>query len=158
MDALSKTFNRRKLFEQLEKSFYAFQRYQENYSFILVDIDDFKLINDKYGHQCDDKAIQHIGSTCLAMLRRSDTLGRLGGDEFAIIHKITGEDSAQALAERLRNTISQLVIDPDCCNMTLSISVGISQFNSNDYTIDQIYKRADVALYVSKQKGKTAFL
>ncbi|MGR5119060.1 diguanylate cyclase [Vibrio astriarenae] len=154
VDALSHTFNRRKLFAQLEHAFYAFQRYQENYSFLLLDIDDFKLINDTYGHQCGDKAIQNLADCCRSQLRRSDTLGRLGGDEFAIIHKMTSNHSVEHLAKRMKDSISQLTIDPECCDIKLSISIGISQFNTHDYTIDQIYKRADVALYVSKQKGK----
>ncbi|MGR5251639.1 diguanylate cyclase [Vibrio astriarenae] len=154
IDPLSLTFNRRKLFERLEQTFYEFQRYQDNYSFILIDIDDFKLVNDTYGHQCGDKAIKHIAKVCKSLLRRSDYLGRLGGDEFAIIHKMTSKHSVNVLAERLKSNISDLTVAEECCTMNLSVSVGISQFNTHDYTIDQIYKRADVALYVSKQKGK----
>lgn len=154
IDFLSQTFNRRKLLEQLEEAFYCFQRYQENYSFILLDIDNFKQVNDKHGHQCGDKAIKNIASTCRSIIRRSDVMGRLGGDEFAIIHKITNKNSSELVAKRLGETVSHLNIDPGCCNITLSVSIGISQFKSSDTRVDQIYKRSDIALYLSKQKGK----
>ncbi|MDR9826701.1 diguanylate cyclase [Vibrio sp. FNV 38] len=153
-DPLCHIFNRRKLFETLDKAFYHYLRYQDNYAFLLIDIDDFKLVNDTYGHQCGDNAIQRIVQASQSIMRRSDTIGRLGGDEFAVVHKMTSPESAYLLAQRIKSTVSQLIVEPNLCTTPLSVSLGISQFNSQDHSVEQIYSRADIALYASKQKGK----
>lgn len=157
IDVLSGIFNRRKLIEQLNDAFYTFQRYQENYCFLLLDIDDFKKINDNFGHQVGDNAIREIVKICQSELRHTDIIGRLGGDEFGVIHKITTDVCPLALAQRLNNAVTALYGITDQGADKCSISIGISQFDSSDQGIEEIYKRADIALYDSKRKGKNSF-
>ncbi len=148
IDPLSKAFNRRKLFKCLDDAFYTFQRYKENTSFLLLDIDNFKQINDNYGHQTGDNVIREIAKLCQSELRQTDVFGRIGGDEFGIIHRSTAETSL-AFAKRLNKLVLKIPFESD-----ISISIGISQFKDSDDTIDQVYQRADIALYQSKRAGK----
>ncbi|MEZ8428322.1 diguanylate cyclase [Vibrio cyclitrophicus] len=148
IDPLSKTYNRRMLFERLDDAFYNFQRYQENVSFLMIDIDSFKKINDQLGHQAGDSVIRNIAKLCQLEIRKTDVLGRLGGDEFGIIYKNTIEHSL-AFGKRLNMLANSIP-----CEIGVSISIGLSQFENNDTNCREIYKRADIALYRSKQAGK----
>ncbi|CAH0530019.1 sensor domain-containing diguanylate cyclase [Vibrio hippocampi] len=148
IDPLSNAFNRRKFFHCMELAFYNFQRYGDNVNFLLLDIDNFKQINDKYGHQAGDKVIQSIAQLCQAKLRKTDVFGRIGGDEFGIIYKSSPAGSL-AFAKRLNKLILSVPSD-----ISASFSIGISQFKQSDTTIEQIYQRADLALYQSKKAGR----
>jgi len=157
IDALSGTLNRRKLFHHLEDALYSFRRYHEQSGFLMLDVDDFKKINDTYGHQCGDSAIRNIASVCQSELRHTDVIGRLGGDEFGIIYRDKPHDYLLALAERLNERVKRCA--HECtfpCNV--SISIGISCFRTDDEGIEQIYQRADQALYEVKRKGKDGFV
>ncbi|MDX1300975.1 diguanylate cyclase [Photobacterium sp.] len=156
VDALSGTFNRRKLFEHLSEAFYTFQRYKENFCFLLIDIDDFKRINDTHGHQSGDEALRFIANTCQSEIRHTDIMGRLGGDEFGIIHRNASIASSSALAKRLNGVVARRTKEKQS-GLDLSISIGIGYFKESDYSVDQIYKRADVALYQSKRNGKNCY-
>lgn len=149
IDPLSNAFNRRKLFESMDEAFYNFERYKENISFLLLDIDDFKQINDIYGHQAGDNVIRSIAELCQSEIRHTDVFGRIGGDEFGIIYRSTVETSL-AFGERLTALIAL-----SSSEINVSISIGVSEFKENDMNIEQIYQRADLALYQSKQAGKS---
>ncbi len=154
IDDLSQVLNRRKLFENLDNAFYSFQRYQENYCFMLVDIDNFKQINDCFGHQCGDEAIQNLAALCQSKIRKSDVVGRLGGDEFGILLKHTADVSPVAFAERLIEATSNTSMITKPKDARLTISIGLSHFLDTDTCRDQIYQRADKALYDAKGRGK----
>lgn len=156
-DELSKTFNRRKLFEQLQTAFYLFQQSQQNANFIIFDLDDFKSINDNYGHQVGDMVIKKVTEICHSQLRKTDVIGRIGGDEFAIIQFNNAIETAPAFAKRLNALVNEIK-DPKLPeDIAISISIGISQFNTSDHTHQQIFQRADMALYKAKQMGKDSF-
>ncbi|ORT52890.1 diguanylate cyclase [Vibrio sp. qd031] len=148
VDPLSNAFNRRKLFECMDQAFYSFQRHRENISFLLLDIDDFKQINDSFGHQVGDNVIRCIAQLCQSKIRQTDVFGRIGGDEFGIIYRSTLPTSF-AFAEQLTTLLVSTSSD-----INVSISIGISQFEESDNNIEQIYQRADNALYKSKKAGK----
>lgn len=148
VDLLSNAFNRRKLFCCLEEAFYNFQRYKENINFFLLDIDNFKQINDKFGHQAGDDVIRNIAQICQSEIRQTDVFGRIGGDEFVILQRSNAEDSL-VFANRLNKLVLTIPFE-----IEISISIGISQFKDSDNSIEQIYRRADLALYQSKQAGK----
>ncbi|PWI33867.1 sensor domain-containing diguanylate cyclase [Vibrio albus] len=156
IDPLSGALNRRKLFEHLKEDLYAYQRYEENYCFLLLDIDDFKQINDTWGHQCGDEAIQYLVSECRSELRYTDVIGRLGGDEFAIIHKYVSQGSPQALAERIMQVVRGISAKHEL-DFNLSISIGISVFHESDIDVNGIYRRADLAVYQAKDNGKNGY-
>ncbi len=154
VDDLSKTLNRRKFFEHLYDAFYTFKRYHENYCFLMVDIDNFKRINDSYGHSLGDEAIRKVADICKLKIRKTDVIGRLGGDEFGIILKHTAEISPVAFAERLIEAVSNTLLHAELSDTRVSISIGLSHFKDSDEGMEEIYHRADLALYDAKRRGK----
>ncbi len=154
IDDLSQVLNRRKLFENLKNAFYSFQRYKENYCFLLLDIDNFKQINDSYGHHCGDEVIRNLAKLCQSLIRQSDAVGRLGGDEFGILLKQAEDLSPVAFAERLIEATANTNMICGSQEMRLTISIGLSHFLETDTSNDQVYQRADRALYDAKGRGK----
>ncbi|WP_413282891.1 GGDEF domain-containing protein [Vibrio sp. MA40-2] len=148
VDPVSNAFNRRKLFKCIDEAFEDFQTDKENISFLLLDIDDFKQINDEFGHQAGDRVIRRLAKLCNLEIGANDIFGRIGGDEFGIIYRRTIEASL-ALGERL----NQLLVSTSS-DIGISLSIGVSQFEDSDTSIEQIYHRADLALYQSKKAGK----
>lgn len=154
VDDLSQTLNRRKFFENLNDAFYAYKRYNENYCFLMVDIDNFKHINDTFGHCSGDITIRKLAQMCQLRIRKTDVIGRLGGDEFGIILKHTLEVSPVAFAERLIETVSTSLKLDELNDTRVSISIGLSHFLTSDSSMNDIYQRADQALYDAKRRGK----
>lgn len=154
IDVLTGISNRRKLLEKLDEKFQEFQRYQQPTCFLLLDIDQFKSINDQFGHQAGDAAIKHVTQLCLSQLRNVDLIGRLGGDEFGIILPNTSIDEATACSERLRAAICTTPFHTGKHDIFITISIGLSEFQSVDSVFDEIISRADSAMYQSKQQGK----
>ncbi|EGU48578.1 diguanylate cyclase [Vibrio ichthyoenteri ATCC 700023] len=157
MDYLTGVYNRRKLYEHLSHSLAQFQQSQQHYCFLLVDVDEFKKINDVYGHQAGDDAIRQTTKKCQSMLGESDVIGRLGGDELGIIHRCSAELSCIDLARKLNQAVANLYINKKVSNYPLSLSIGITHFEKTDHDIEAIYHRADLALYESKKNGKNQF-
>ncbi len=156
-DYLSNTYNRRKLFNRLNDAFYLYKKAKQKANFILFDIDNFKQINDLYGHHIGDIALNRVAELCHTQLRKTDALGRVGGDEFGIIQFNTPIESAASFADRLNQAIINLTDKELPDNLSLSVSMGISQFNDSDIDAKQIYQRADAALYEAKRNGKSTF-
>jgi diguanylate cyclase (GGDEF)-like protein len=121
---------------------------------LMVDVDHFKAINDRYGHACGDLALQHLVATLRSGLREGDVLGRLGGEEFAIVLHTGSPEIAEGIAERLRSRVEaeQLTFDDRVIPMT--ISVGFAILRPTDQSIAQLIARADAALYHAKHSGR----
>jgi diguanylate cyclase (GGDEF)-like protein len=123
---------------------------------ILCDIDDFKEINDTYGHDAGDRALQTLSDTLTTILRKTDIAGRYGGDEFMLILPATSISGAEILAGKLLEALGGMDLDflrGEKC--TLSVSIGIAGLETKNDTIDTLVKRADGAMYSSKQSGKS---
>ncbi|GHA33516.1 GGDEF domain-containing protein [Photobacterium aphoticum] len=123
-------------------------------SCLFIDLDDFKLINDCYGHQTGDAVIRQFADCCKHSIRKSDFIGRWGGEEFLILLPRTNEHFAKILAERLRWRISKLRIPTSEGMITLTISVGIRTQNNSDISLSQLLEDADLALSYAKRQGK----
>ncbi|GAL02801.1 hypothetical protein JCM19237_5694 [Photobacterium aphoticum] len=123
-------------------------------SCLFIDLDDFKLINDCYGHQTGDTVIRQFADCCKHSIRKSDFIGRWGGEEFLILLPRTSEHFAKILAERLRWRISKLRIPTSEGMITLTISVGIRTQNNSDISLSQLLEDADLALSYAKRQGK----
>ncbi len=123
-------------------------------AFLVMDIDDFKLINDTYGHKVGDEFIVLVAQTLRSTASQSWIVGRLGGDEFGIAIPHCDESSAMAAAERIRRSIESatLKVSNSACGVTLSI--GCSVFSSTAITFEDVYVEADKALYAAKDAGK----
>lgn len=157
MDHLTGVYNRRKLYEFFSDALAHFHQSQQHYCFLLVDIDEFKKINDIYGHQTGDDAIRQTTKKCQSILSEGDIIARLGGDELGIIHRCSDELSCVDLAHKLNQAVATLYINKDVPNYPLSLSIGITHFEKEDNDIEAIYHRADLALYESKNNGKRQY-
>ena len=129
------------------------KRYDHPLSIVMLDIDDFKNVNDTWGHQAGDMVLKSIGSILKKSCRKVDVPGRYGGEEFVLLLPHTNGEAAQQVAERIRKTLE--VTDMGVPT-TITATFGVSWFNPKDpdTTIDQVLLRADKALYSGKDLGK----
>jgi len=151
IDSLTGLLNRRALLERLSTEVQRAERYGTELSIALCDMDNFKEINDIYGHIVGDDVLRVVADTLRKPLRSVDAIGRYGGDEFLIILPQTSLKGAESLAERLRSLVAETgFVAPDGKRLRLSVSIGVS--NSGD--TNELIRKADTALYRSKHLGK----
>jgi len=153
-DALTNLLTRRAFDELLRKEFAYCQLHSNPLSCVLIDIDNFKLINDQNGHLVGDQVLQLFASTCNTRLRRSDFIGRWGGDEFVLILPNTALEQATLIAERLCKDISKLSVTVDTGSLNFSVSIGVSTSSDDNFSVEMLLSEADKALYKAKHKGK----
>jgi diguanylate cyclase (GGDEF)-like protein len=152
-DPLSNLYNRRYVFEYLSNYLKEASLDKSEMSVILLDIDDFKEVNDKYGHPVGDMVIKTIAEISHDVFRREDTVGRIGGEEFLCILPRTDAAQCKVIAERFLKKISgQIFIDTPCLRITASI--GIASLSKHSPNSDLLYLHADEALYQAKHNGK----
>lgn len=149
-DYLTRLYNRRKIHEIIENEIIRSKRYNSAFALILMDIDDFKNINDTHGHNTGDKALVQFSTTLRQTIRESDMAGRWGGEEFLIICPETTIAGALSLAEKLRSDIEKNEFG-GIGNMTASF--GVTGIKHGDNVRSMIH-RADKALYSAKHAGK----
>ncbi|MBJ9977601.1 sensor domain-containing diguanylate cyclase [Pseudomonas sp. S75] len=153
-DVLTQSSNRRHFFECAH---HAFDRARENgtpLSFLLLDIDDFKLINDSYGHPEGDQVLQRIADSGKTILRRGDLFGRIGGEEFAAVFPGCEAEVAEQIAERLQREIQRLSFSHGQERFGVTVSQGLTSLRNEDTSLDSLFARADAAMYEAKRMGK----
>ena len=149
-DALTGLANRRLFHDRLEQAFLHAQRNGTGFALMLLDLDRFKEVNDTLGHQTGDAVLEHLAARLREIARASDTVARLGGDEFALVLE-GAQDSVSALfvAQRIRRVLDDpFVIDG--MSLQLETSIGISIYPRDGVDAEQLLRRADIALYESK--------
>ncbi len=152
-DALTGALSRRAWFNLAEAEVLRAARYSRALSFFILDIDQFKAINDSFGHSAGDKVIKRVAQLAQMQLRRSDLFGRFGGEEFICALPETEAAYALKLAERIRMVISQE--RHDCLGgRNCTVSIGISNVAPGEMEIGPAFERADRALYQAKQAGR----
>ncbi|MEQ8938702.1 MAG: sensor domain-containing diguanylate cyclase, partial [Gammaproteobacteria bacterium] len=166
IDHLTKLYNRRFFFSEVNSGLARAIRYDQPFSLLLMDLDHFKEVNDSYGHECGDEALKFIAENLSRFTREGDTLARYGGEEFIMALPNTDLDGAVQLAERIRNTIesSDFSCKGDIIDLTISVGItSIDQYHdlSEDivnYTpqVADLIREADRALYYVKQNGRNA--
>jgi len=153
-DPLTGVCNRRHFFALAEAEWTRFQRNKRPLSMLMIDIDHFKAVNDRLGHDAGDKAIVRVAELCRKAKREGDVLARVGGEEFAILLPETSIKDAAVMAERLRG----LVADPNTASLQklphMTISIGIAQAGGGAGSIRKLMKQADGALYEAKRRGR----
>jgi diguanylate cyclase (GGDEF)-like protein len=152
-DPLTGANNRRHFMETGNAEVQRMQRYNSSFTVMMLDIDHFKSVNDNYGHDVGDDALKATVKVLEKALRVEDTLGRLGGEEFAIILPETNKFNAAIVAERIRVSVSEIVVDTDKGPLSFTVSTGVSD-SSNGPDFDAILKCADEALYQAKEGGR----
>lgn len=149
-DDLTGTYNRKYFFEELKKEIERTKR-QDNYlSLCMFDLDDFKAINDGYGHFLGDIVLKEFSDIVLSNIREYDIFARLGGEEFALLIVDNNKDYAYKVCERIRKKVEEKKFDT---NIQMTISIGIANWKDCD-NMDTLYEKADNAMYESKNKGK----
>ena len=160
-DPLTEIFNRRYFFRLLKEEFQRVCRYNSKATLIMIDIDHFKKINDKFGHQTGDIVLLELATQLKNALRQVDVIARYGGEEFIILAPEISHPGGKSLANRLRDTIKQILIETEEGTISITASFGVTEFDhvmasceNETETIEKILKQADVALYTAKHLGR----
>jgi diguanylate cyclase (GGDEF)-like protein len=154
IDSMTSLYNRRHFLALTEAEWSRFQRYQRPLSMLMIDIDHFKSVNDRYGHAVGDQAIISVATACQQNKRNSDVVGRLGGEEFAILLPETDQTQAAVVAERIRESIAGHLLSVHDVQFKLTISVGIAAAAASMSGTDALLRAADSALYQAKSEGR----
>jgi diguanylate cyclase (GGDEF)-like protein len=152
-DLLTNINNRRIFDKKLEESILVHQRHNQNMNLVFLDIDNFKNINDKFGHASGDKVIIRIANILKNNIRQTDLLARWGGEEFVITYINTSFEDALTVTEKLKNLIENDYILKDLSKSIITASFGLTTLKKDD-KIDDLINRADMAMYESKDNGK----
>jgi diguanylate cyclase (GGDEF)-like protein len=155
-EELTGLFNRAYIRQRLEEEYYRTKRYDHPLSLMMIDLDNFKALNDRYGHAAGDHLLRYFSHLVADTLRPSDIAARYGGEEFLVILPETAREEALEVAERLRKKISlyPFRIDSRKEDVQFTISIGISSHPDNGQSADDLITQADMALYEAKKEGK----
>ncbi len=153
-DSLTKCYNRKYLLEKMTPVFQNFIDGQLSSSLMLFDIDNFKKVNDTYGHSAGDAVLTNVAQTVKNCVRKEDIVARWGGEEFIVFFKYTNINSALMVAEKIRASVENLTVVTPEHNIKVTISIGISRFKKTDSNPNDVIERADDSMYVSKNTGK----
>ncbi len=158
-DSLTQLYNRRFFMESFELETTRALRTNANLAVLMIDIDDFKSVNDQYGHATGDRVLQKVARACADMVRSYDVLARLGGEEFVVLLPSLSLKSACDVAERLRVVVqgSRILTDSGT-PIKVTISLGVGFLNSNTPDPQSLLLQADQALYQAKTEGKNRWV
>jgi diguanylate cyclase (GGDEF)-like protein len=154
IDSMTGLYNRRHFLDQADAEWSRFQRHQRPLSMLMIDIDHFKQVNDRYGHAVGDETLIAVAQACAGGKRQSDIVGRLGGEEFAILLPETELAQAAIVADRLRAAIAGQVVTAHKVQFKVTASIGIAAASVSMSGIDALMRAADQALYQAKAKGR----
>ncbi|HEC75530.1 MAG TPA: GGDEF domain-containing protein [Methylophaga aminisulfidivorans] len=152
-DELTNLGNRAAYENSLQREIDIAKRQKTPLSMIVLDIDNFKVINDSYGHANGDRALKMLADTVVHTMRNSDITYRYGGEEFVLLLANTAISDAMIAAERIREAVSQIVCQDNKSTFQFTISVGIAELNEKEQGY-HLFERADMALYEAKRAGK----
>lgn len=157
-DPLTCILNRRRFFERAEEEFARAEKINLPLSIIMLDVDDFKQFNDRYGHKVGDGVLILVAESCKGSLRTGDIFGRLGGEEFAVALPDTSLAYALEVADRLRISIQEADLRKFTDWQTdlhgITVSVGVAEYTTTCKTLDTLIDRADKAMYIAKNAGR----
>jgi len=152
-DGLTGLYNRRYLMEQIEREFNRVERSEGSLSLMMIDLDELKVINDRFGHHEGDGVLKGLGGIIKANTRASDVAARWGGDEFMLLTPETGSRSARKIGERIRSQVERYRPELDGEEVGISISVGIASYPGHASDVTQLLQRVDEAMYQAKRDG-----
>ena len=157
-DSLTDLYNRRYLMQSAKEEIERAQRYDISLSFMMIDIDHFKKVNDDYGHAAGDEVLKNLATEIKNGIREIDIAGRLGGEEFGVLLPETDLNKAEKLAERLRKIIEKRCFQYQKLTISITVSIGITTYSNKDFNMDDLLKRADIALYEAKSRGRNCIV
>jgi diguanylate cyclase (GGDEF)-like protein len=153
-DPLTGLNNRRYFNEAAQKLFNLSIRYKRSLSAFMLDIDYFKKVNDTYGHDIGDEVLRRVAQTCQRLMRVTDLSARYGGEEFCFLFPETNSRGAFIIAEKLRKAIAKMEIEVNGQTFSITASLGVSECDHKEDSLEQLIKRSDQALYEAKRKGR----
>lgn len=153
-DELTGLYNRRYLVRTVKAEFERAQRYGSGFSIILLDIDEFKQINDIYGHQTGDRVLQHIAEIGNREKRTVDVLARYGGDEFVFLLPNSRREGVLSFANRIRKHIYRSLLFIGGEQVQISVSMGVANYRPGTSDLESLFNAADTALYEAKLAGR----
>lgn len=160
-DALTDLPNRRLLQERMEQSLARAKRHNGQIAVLFVDLDDFKTVNDRYGHAIGDQVLVRLAANLKRHVREEDTVARIGGDEFVVLsERVQDEQGARIAADRVQQAIAEpIVVDASARDERIDIhvtcSIGIALCPRDGESLEQLVSRADQAMYTAKRDGKS---
>ncbi|MBN2816439.1 MAG: GGDEF domain-containing protein [Campylobacterales bacterium] len=154
LDGLTGLVNKRKFNELADEAFKEFKNNKKTFSVLVLDIDNFKEINDEHGHVVGDKILQFYVKTLTPLLRKSDIFARFGGDEFTILLRDTNSNDATYVARKICTHIANKSALCEECENSFTTSVGYTEVKASDRYFSEVFERADKALYQAKSQGR----
>ena len=156
-DSLTGLYNRHRFQDELARMIAWVERHNSHGALLFFDLDEFKYVNDTFGHRAGDAMLIRVAGEVATLIRRSEIFSRLGGDEFAILAPDIDENEAQVLAERIVRSISQIPFRYEGQNLRLTTSLGIALYPKHASTAEELISHADAAMYQAKEAGKNAW-
>lgn len=158
-DQLTGLYERHELDKRLEEEYDRARRHEQKFSVLMIDLDDFKEINDTYGHDVGDTVLERVGTILEEVveneLRSSDVAGRYGGEEFCIMLPTADQGGAKNVAERIRKNLRDVRFDTgEGDTFQVTCSIGVAELNQGVHTPEELVQRADEALYAAKEAGR----
>jgi diguanylate cyclase (GGDEF)-like protein len=150
-DYLTQLANTKSFMESLNMEAERARRYGHPFSVAYIDVDNFKLVNDKRGHQAGDELLRNVAETLRSVIRQTDMVGRMGGDEFCVLLPETDQKKAADVMRRLGEELNKLVY---LGNYEISFSIGCVTFKAVPNSLDEIIQKADDLMYQVKKEGK----
>jgi diguanylate cyclase (GGDEF)-like protein len=154
MDELTGLMNRRAFFIQGAKEISRTKRHQTALSLLMLDVDNFKAVNDQYGHETGDRVLQHVSHKIVENVREMDMVARMGGEEFSVLLPNTVAEDAVKLAERVRQAIEQESCQFQDQLIGVTVSIGVASYSKNISNLEAILKHADDSMYRAKNRGR----
>ena len=156
-DSLTGLYNRHRFQEELARMMADVERRQSYGALLFFDLDEFKYINDTFGHRAGDSMLIRVAGEVHALVRRNEVISRIGGDEFAVLLPDANETEATHLAERIIRAISQIPFRFEGQNLRLTTSLGIALYPQHGANAEELVSHADAAMYQAKESGKNAW-
>ncbi len=153
IDPLTSISNRRDILEKIEYETLRFERNKKTFSLVMGDIDNFKAVNDNYGHECGDYVLKALVATIISSLRKQDIVARWGGEEFILLLPETDLEGGRIASEKVRTNINQYKFIYNKKRIPVTITFGVTEYSSSK-DVNSCIKEADSALYKGKNKGR----
>jgi diguanylate cyclase (GGDEF)-like protein/PAS domain S-box-containing protein len=154
MDDLTGLMNRRAFFSQGAKEINRAQRHQTSLSLLMLDVDVFKTVNDRYGHAAGDRVLQHVSHKIVENLREMDMVARMGGEEFSVLLPNTRAEDAVKLAERVRRAVEQESCQFQDQIIDVTVSIGVASYSKDISSLEALLRHADDSMYQAKNAGR----
>jgi diguanylate cyclase (GGDEF)-like protein len=153
-DSLTQVYCRRYFLERFSEELKRSKKNKLHLSFLMLDIDNFKQFNDRYGHLVGDAILRSVSKTLIDAIRQIDFIGRYGGEELSIVMAETDQEQAKFAAERIRQAIVDTAIKVYDEELKVTVSIGVVTFPDNAVSMQDLIEMADQALYLAKETGK----